>query len=218
LNEGEKNVSFTVPVATIMFTDIVKFSEYAAALTPDQIMRSLSCLFDAFDKAIAEYPLLLKIKLIGDVYMSAGGLFAPNEPPVTHAEQMIRFGLDCLQALEDVNMQLNSVLAVRIGVNTGGPLIAGVLGSDRPVFDIIGDAINIAARLQSTDIPGQIQISQETYDLVNSLDFVIEARGEVMLKGKGKRPVYLIRPGRGFSFQMSSSSTLMEMATGRMVK
>jgi PAS domain S-box-containing protein len=215
LNAGEKNVSFTVPIGTIMFTDVAKFSEYAASLTPDQIMRSLSCLFGAFDEAIGKYPMLQKIKLIGDVYMSAGGLFATNEPPVTHTEQMIRFGLDCLQALEDVNVQLNSVLAVRMGVNTGGPLIAGILGSDRPVFDIIGDAINIAARLQSTDIPGQIQISQETYELISSLDFAVEARGEVMLKGKGKRPAYLVRPGRGFSFQISNSSTLMEMETGR---
>jgi PAS domain S-box-containing protein len=215
LNEGEKNISFSVPIATVMFTDVVKFSEYAASLTPDQIMRSLSCLFDAFDTAIAEYPMLLKIKLIGDVYMSAGGIFAPKELPVRHAEEMIRYGLDCLRVLEDVNLQLNSVLAIRIGVNTGGPLIAGVLGCDRPVFDIIGDAINVAARLQSTDIPGQIQISQETYDLVQSLDFVIEPRGEVMLKGKGKQPAFLVRPGRGFSFQVSSNSMLMSMGSGR---
>ena len=208
LNQGEKDISFTVPSATIMFIDIVKFSEYAQSLTPQQIMGNLSLLFGGFDEAIQKYPALIKIKLIGDVYMCAGGLFNHDDPPVTHAEAMIHFALDCLQVLEDTNIKLNAILAVRIGINTGGPLIAGVLGSDKPVFDIIGDPINIAARLQSTDIAGSIQISQTTYDLVSGLDFIIEPRGEVFLKGKGKTQSYLVRPVKNFGFQMSSFESI----------
>jgi len=209
LNQGEKDITFVVPSSTIMFIDIVKFGEYSSHLTPDEILGNLSIVFSAFDELIAKYPLITKIKLIGDIYMAAGGLFNPNEPPTSHAEQMIRFGLDALSQLEDINVKLNSNLCVRIGVNTGGPLIAGVLGTDKPVFDIIGDPINIASRLQSTCVPGQIQISQETYDLVSSLDFQVEKRGEVFLKGKGKSMTYLIHQNN-FILNMSSMTTFTE--------
>ncbi|OHT07782.1 Adenylate and Guanylate cyclase catalytic domain containing protein [Tritrichomonas foetus] len=194
LNQGEKDISFTVPSSTIMFVDVVKFSEYAATLTPQEIMGNLSLMFSGFDESIAKFELLIKIKLIGDVYMCAGGLFTPDEPPQAHAEQMVKFGIECLSVLEDTNVKLNAVLNVRIGVNTGGPLIAGVLGTDKPIFDIIGDPINIASRLQSTDIPGRIQISEGTYELIKDLDFQVEQRGEVFLKGKGKQMAYLVTP------------------------
>ena len=84
---------------------------------------------------------------------------------------------------------------VRIGVNSGGPIIAGVLGTDKLLFDIIGDPINVAARLQSTDIPGNVQISKGTYELIASEGgFNIEERGEIYLKGKGNQTTYLVRP------------------------
>ncbi|KAK8842310.1 hypothetical protein M9Y10_025887 [Tritrichomonas musculus] len=204
LNQGEKDISFTVPSATIMFIDIVKFSDYASSLTPQEIMGNLSLIFAGFDEAITKYELLTKIKLIGDVYMCAGGLFTPEEQPVTHAEQMTKFGLECLQVLEDANVKLNAMLNVRIGINTGGPLIAGVLGTDKPTFDIIGDPINIASRLQSTDVPGRIQISQNTFDLINQLDFSIESRGEVFLKGKGKQQAYLVSSAKPFTVGSSN--------------
>ncbi|OHT09038.1 Adenylate and Guanylate cyclase catalytic domain containing protein [Tritrichomonas foetus] len=216
INRGEKDISFSVPSSTIMFIDIVKFSEYAATLTPKEIMCNLSMLFGAFDEALTNYEQLLKIKLIGDVYMCAGGLFSPDEPPVVHAEQMIKFGFDALSFLDETNIKLNAVLSVRIGVNTGGPLIAGVLGTDKPVFDIIGDPINIASRLQSTDIPGNIQISQDTYNLVNTNElFSIEPRGEIYLKGKGKTNSFLVRPGKpNMTFQLSSHETPTNSSTG----
>lgn len=194
LNQGEKDISFTVPSASIMFVDIVKFSEYAASLTPQEIMGNLSLLFAGFDETITKFDRLIKIKLIGDVYMCAGGLFTPDDQPVVHCEQMLRFAIECLQVLEETNVKLNAVLNVRIGINTGGPLIAGVLGTDKPTFDIIGDPINIASRLQSTDIPGRIQISEDAYQIIKELDFQIEERGEIYLKGKGNRMAYLVSP------------------------
>jgi class 3 adenylate cyclase len=194
LNAGEKDISFTIPSATVCFIDIVKFSEYASALTPQEIMGNLALVFAGFDEKIMRYERLIKIKLIGDVYMSAGGLFDLEQPPNTHAEQMIRFALDALKVIEDVNVRIGATLAIRIGVNSGGPILGGILGSDQPTFDIIGDPINIAARLQSTDIPGFIQISEETQALVVGCDFIISPRGEVMLKGKGKQLTYLVEP------------------------
>jgi class 3 adenylate cyclase len=137
--------------------------------------------------------MITKIKLIGDIYMAAGGLFHPNEEPQKHASQIVQFGLECIQAVEEVNDLLNIHLQVRVGVNSDGPLIAGVLGTDKPVFDIIGDTINVAARLQSTGIPGNVQISETTYDLLKEMEFIIEYRGEVALKGKGNRKAYLVK-------------------------
>ncbi|OHS99621.1 Adenylate and Guanylate cyclase catalytic domain containing protein [Tritrichomonas foetus] len=216
LNQGEKDISFTVPSSTIMFVDIVKFSEYASTLTPQEIMCNLSYVFSTFDTTIPHYDELIKIKLIGDVYMAAGGLFNENVQPQVHAEQMVKFGLDCLQLIEEANLKLNANLSVRIGVNTGGPLIAGVLGSDRPTFDIIGDPINIAARLQSTDIAGRIQISQNVFDLINGMDFVIEKRGEIMLKGKGKTMTYLVSSFRAQGGLSAESSNEIDFVISSM--
>ncbi|OHS94946.1 hypothetical protein TRFO_38870 [Tritrichomonas foetus] len=203
INQGEKDISFSVPCATIMFVDIVKFSDYSSMLSAQDIMNNLSLIFGSFDNSISKYNLLIKIKLIGDVYMCAGGIFTPDEHPSSHAVQMAQFGLEVLQNMEDVNMKLNSVLNVRIGMNTGGPLIAGVLGSDKPTFDIIGDPINVASRLQSTDLPGNIQISQSSFEYLQGNDFQIEPRGEIMLKGKGKTLTYLLIP-----FKVSINSEL----------
>ncbi|OHT14492.1 Adenylate and Guanylate cyclase catalytic domain containing protein [Tritrichomonas foetus] len=204
LNHGETDISFSVPSASVIFVDIVKFSEYSATLTPAQIMENLSKVFACFDNCIAKYSLMTKIKLIGDVYMAAANLFTPDEPVQNHASQTVQFGLDVLAGLEEVNTQLDSSLQVRIGINTDGPLIAGVLGTDKPVFDIIGDPINVAARLQSNGIPGTVQISQTTYEAINGMNFNIEERGLVMLKGKGKKMAYIVRPTDQSSFFIGS--------------
>ena len=200
LNQGEKDISFSVPSASVIFIDIVKFSDYAANLTPAQIMENLSMVFAAFDNSASKYDLITKIKLIGDVYMAAANLFTQDDNPQPHATQTIQFALDVLNDLEEVNAALDSSLQVRIGINTDGPLIAGVLGTDKPVFDIIGDPINVAARLQSNAFSNTIQISQTTYDAVSGMNFNIEQRGLIDLKGKGKRMAYIVRPSEGASF------------------
>ena len=200
LNQGETDISFSVPSATIIFIDIVKWSDYSSTLTPSQIMENLTVIFSRFDSLLQKYPLITKIKLIGDIFMAAAGLFTPDEPPQNHAAQMISFGLDSLIMLEEANTVLESNLQSRIGVNTDGPLIAGILGTDKPAFDIIGDPINVASRLQSTCIPNTVQISQMTYDLVSDLNFIIEYRGEIELKGKGKKKTYLVSSTNSNSF------------------
>lgn len=172
-------------------------------------MESLSIMFAAFDSSAKKYDLITKIKLIGDIYMAAGGLFSDDEVPAkSHAEQVLNFGVDCLNELEDVNIKLNANLQLRVGINTSGPILAGVLGTDKPVFDIIGDPINIAARLQTTDIPGKIQIAKSTYELISEEDFEIEERGEVYLKGKGKTTSYLVSPLRNINALVSASSSI----------
>ncbi|OHT01729.1 Adenylate and Guanylate cyclase catalytic domain containing protein [Tritrichomonas foetus] len=209
LNQGETDISFSVPSATIVFVDIVRWSDYSSTLSPTQIMSNLSIIFAKFDAAATKYNPMTKIKLIGDVYMAAAGLFTPEEPPQNHASQVVHFGLDALTALDEANSVLESNLQVRIGVNTDGPLIAGVLGTDKPTFDIIGDPINVSSRLQSTCIPMTVQISQTTYELISDMSFNIEQRGEIELKGKGKRMAYIVRPIQNGSFFLQSDRDIM---------
>lgn len=194
MNAGETEISFTVNSATIIFIDIQKFSDYAATLTARQIMQNLGRIFNYYDELVPKFPTLIKIKLIGDVYMAAAGLFNPDVSPDVHATEMINFAIGALHGLEEANEILEASLSVRIGINTGGPLIAGVLGIDKPLFDIIGDPINVASRLQSTDIPNMIQISQATYDLIKDKGFNVAERGKIFLKGKGEQMAYIITP------------------------
>lgn len=214
LNRGDQDISFTVNSASIIFIDIEKFSIYSASLSANDIMTNLSKIFTTFDKIVASFELITKIKLIGDIYMAAGGLFSPDLEPNQHANQVLQFSLQALEAIEELNIQLNASLQVRIGINSGGPLIAGVLGTDRPLFDIIGDPINIAARLQSTDVPGLVQISQGCYDLVANGPYKIEQRGEIELKGKGKRMTYLVYPQHDDYGGLISSSSRVSLVAG----
>jgi class 3 adenylate cyclase len=197
LTQGETDISFVVQSATLMFVDIQKFSDYAQSLTPQATMSNLSRIFQGYDSYIKAYPLVMKMKLVGDVYMVAAGLFDPEAEPVEHAEQMVRFAHDCLGVIEDTNSALDISLAIRIGINSGGPLVAGVLGTDKPLFDILGDTINVAARLQSTDLAGNVQVSESTYQLTQACEgFTFESRGMVQLKGKGPRPAYFAKVAR----------------------
>lgn len=192
LNKGEKNISFVVPSATIIFIDINRFSEYSSNLTPTDIMSNLSYYFAVIDKIASKYEMVQKIKLIGDIYMAATGLFHPEASPESHAEQTVLFALEVISALDEINLRLSANLQIRIGINTGGPIIAGVLGTDKPVFDIIGDPINVAARLQSTSDVNKVHISQATESILTNMNFEITKRGETFLKGKGKQMTYYI--------------------------
>ncbi|EAX94450.1 Adenylate and Guanylate cyclase catalytic domain containing protein [Trichomonas vaginalis G3] len=191
LNRDETDITFTVNSSTICFIDIVKFSEYSSHLSPQEIMYNLSYFFGTIDTISSKFNLLTKIKVIGDIYMCASGLFDDSNE---HAEQMILFANEFVRELDEINIKLDCNLSVRIGVNSGGPILGCVLGKEKPVFDIIGDPINVASRLQSTSPPNCIHMSQGTYDMVSNLNFDIKPRGEVYLKGKGKTNTYLMNP------------------------
>ncbi|EAY05952.1 Adenylate and Guanylate cyclase catalytic domain containing protein [Trichomonas vaginalis G3] len=209
INRGENDISFNVSTCSIIFIDINKFSEYAANLTPSMIMTNLSFYFSVLDKTAAKYPLLTKIKLIGDIYMGASGLF-PTEDMTneSHAEQTCLFALDVMYQMDEINKRLDTSLGIRVGINTGGPIIAGVLGTDKPLFDIIGDPINVASRLQSTSAVNHIHVSKETAELVKSMNFDVIPRGQTALKGKGTQQTFYISAPH-YHFNSSSGSYIM---------
>jgi class 3 adenylate cyclase len=195
LESGEREIAYSVASATVAFLDVHQFSSFALSLTPAETVRSLAQVFAGYDAALVKYELCVKVKFIGDSYMLAAGLFETEVEPSRHAAEAVHFCFDCLQSVEDTNQQLNINLGVRVGVHTGGPVLAGVLGADRPVFDIVGEPIHVAAGLQAAGAPGEVQVSEETLAQVQHLDFSVGPRRTVTLKGKEERPAYfLTRP------------------------
>src|SRR5262245_22291626 len=165
--------------ATVLFADVVDFTPRSKGLPPAEVVGMLDQLFTHFD-SLAERHHLEKIKTIGDAYMVAAGL--PNPMP-DHARAVALLALDMVDAMgpggacEDLRMQL------RIGINSG-PVVAGVIGRKKFLYDLWGDAVNTASRMESQGTPGQIQVTRATYELLKD-DFDLSPRGTLEVKGKG---------------------------------
>jgi class 3 adenylate cyclase/PAS domain-containing protein len=184
LQTGATNISFAVKSASIMFVDIVSFTPWCGSHEASYIMATLNRMFLEFDRILKTYDRMTKIKCIGDCYMCAGGIFDNIHQPGIHALQTVSFGLDIIKALQLLNIEIGETLKIRVGVNTGGPIVAGVLGIDKPTFDILGPAICFAAMMEQRGVPMNVHIPQRTYDLVCGSKFVISERGNVEVKGK----------------------------------
>jgi class 3 adenylate cyclase len=165
--------------ATILFADVVDFTPFAQQLSPAQVVGTLDGLFSRFD-ALAERYGLEKIKTIGDCYMVAAGV--PNARP-DHATAVASMALDMLSVMRGNDDIGKLGLELRVGINSG-PVVAGVIGRKRFLYDLWGDAVNIASRMESQGTPGHIQVTEATHDLLEN-DFTFEHRGPVEVKGKG---------------------------------
>ncbi|NJL14892.1 MAG: adenylate/guanylate cyclase domain-containing protein, partial [Microscillaceae bacterium] len=178
--------------ASVLFADIKGFTESAAVMSPAEVLRALEFYFNAFDE-IMDHHDIEKIKTIGDAYMCAGGIPVANH---RHPIDIVLAALEMQQFMKDNFLQhpiANGQIPhweVRIGINTG-PLIAGVIGKKKFVYDIWGDTVNIASRLESSGVVNRINISASTYELVKDF-FVCQSRGLVNAKGKGEIPMYFV--------------------------
>ena len=169
---------------TVMFADIVNFTKVAEGLTPQQVFTMLNKIFSSFDE-LAEHYGMEKIKTIGDAYMVAGGLGSDVDDYADSIADMAMAMRDLLQHDFAVN-QMH--LEVRIGIGTG-PVVAGVVGKKKFIYDLWGDTVNIASRITSEGVPGMVQVDETTYRrLVSRFDF--EAPQSIYLKGKGNMTVY----------------------------
>jgi adenylate cyclase len=189
LAAGETAIADWVDDATVLFADLVGFTGLAARLEPRATRDLLDRLFTAFD-ALADGHGLEKIKTIGDAYMAVGGI---PEPSADHPRRVVAFGLDLLDTTRAIGSELGLPLDLRIGVHTG-PIVAGVIGTRKFSYDLWGDTVNIASRLESHGIAGTLQVSERTWSRVRDA-FDGEPRGPVELKGSGRVSTYLIRPG-----------------------
>lgn len=170
--------------ATILFSDIVGFTPLSARMSPLELVNLLNQMFSTFDKLANKYG-LEKIKTIGDAYMVAGGLPVPRSD---HAEAVAQMALDMQEAIKQFQADLGEPFQIRIGINTG-PVIAGVIGIKKFIYDLWGDTVNVASRMESSGIPGRIQVSAATYEILKD-KFLFEKRGAVLIKGKGEMITY----------------------------
>ena len=172
---------------TVLFADIVGFTELSQKLAPDELVKMLNRIFSAFDDLAEEHE-LEKIKTIGDCYMVAAGL--PTARP-DHAIAMARMALAMRDALERINREAGYSLQVRIGLHTG-PVVAGVIGKRKFIYDMWGDTVNTASRMESSGLPGEIQITHDLNDLLSDA-FLTERRGTINVKGKGEMETFLLK-------------------------
>jgi class 3 adenylate cyclase len=165
--------------ASILFADVVDFTPLSDRLQPAEVVGILDHLFTHFDSLADRYG-VEKIKTIGDCYMVAAGVPTPRED---HARVMALMALDMREAMRSRDAVGRLGLELRIGINSG-PVVAGVIGRKRFLYDLWGDAVNMASRMESQGTPGRIQVTQETYELLRD-EFDLEPRGTVPIKGKG---------------------------------
>ncbi|MGC6507340.1 MAG: adenylate/guanylate cyclase domain-containing protein [Myxococcota bacterium] len=175
--------------ASILFADLVGFTKLASGITPSETVVLLNHIFSLFDYAVDNYG-LEKIKTIGDAYMVAGGVPTENSE---HLNNVLRLAIKMMDIMETHNLFHNHDLSLRIGIATG-PITAGVIGKKKFTYDVWGDTVNIASRMESTGIPGRIQVTSNVVKLAGS-EFMFEPRGEMEIKGKGIMTTHLLIVG-----------------------
>ena len=169
---------------TVMFADIVNFTPLAAQAKPLEVVSLLNRIFSAFDHLVEKYQ-LEKIKTIGDAYMVVGGVPIPQ---ADHAVAVADMALEMQRVIQQFQGSQGETLQIRIGINTG-PVVAGVIGIKKFSYDLWGDTVNVASRMESHGAPGRIQVTATTYDHLKDI-FVFEPAKEVLIKGKGLMAAY----------------------------
>lgn len=174
---------------TILFTDFIGFTQYAENLSPEKLVESIDFYFSKFDEIIEKYG-LEKIKTLGDSYMCTGGLHANQDG---HAIKMVFAAIEIAKFVEEVKQSKMTDLShfnIRIGINTG-PVVAGVVGTKKFAYDIWGDSVNVASRMESTSESGKINVSENTYQLIEN-SFNCDYRGEIKVKNRGLMKMYFV--------------------------
>ena len=187
LKETPERIAEAYPEATVLFADIVGFTVLSEGMDPAAIVEMLDDLFSRFD-ALARDRGLEKIKTIGDAYMVAAGVPVAR---ADHAEAAADMALAMLDEVARPRSPEGPALGIRIGMDSG-PLVAGVIGREKFAYDLWGDTVNTASRMESSGIPGSIQVSVRTYERLKE-QFRFERRGVIPVKGKGEMDTYLLR-------------------------
>jgi len=172
--------------ASVMFADIVGFTPLSQALSAQEMVTWLNEIYSAFDSFVQKHE-VEKIRTIGDNYMVASGVPSERED---HAIAITRLAIDMRNYIDGLPSTKGHHANFRIGINSG-PMVGGIIGTHKFQYDIWGDAVNTASRMESHGIPGQIQVTQRTYDLIRD-EFECEARGPIPIKGKGEMETYFV--------------------------
>lgn len=180
LKNGSQTVADNFTDVTLLFADIVGFTRLAEKLSPHEVVQLLNQVFSQFDKVVERHG-LEKIKTIGDEYMMAGGIPTAR---ADHAPAVATAALEMLQVIENLNTKVKHPLALRVGIHTG-EVVAGVIGSRKFSYDVWGDTVNIASRMQSQGLSGRIQVTEATHALLQD-QFELKRRGTLRVRGKGR--------------------------------
>ncbi len=186
LKQREEVIADAFPQVTVLFADIVDFTTQAEHSPPERTVELLDGLFSRFD-TLAQTRGLEKIKTIGDAYMAAAGL--PHPAP-DHARRVAEMALEMLDVAAGCSLPDGAPVRLRIGIDSG-PVVAGVIGKQKFSYDLWGDTVNTASRMESYGVPGSIQVTQRTRDLLQD-DYAFRERGRVQVKGKGAMVTYFL--------------------------
>ena len=189
LKNGDSTIADSFDVVSVLFADVVGFTGLSARLAPKRMVELLNEVFSEFDSLTEKYG-LEKIRTIGDNYMVASGVPRPRDD---HAHALARLALE-MNGYWDRLSNGDVDLQFRIGMNSGSA-VAGVIGQQKFHYDLWGDAVNIASRMESHGLPGKIQIAEPTYDLIRD-DFVCTPRGKIDVKGKGEMETWFLEGNR----------------------
>ncbi|HWZ68915.1 MAG TPA: adenylate/guanylate cyclase domain-containing protein [Stellaceae bacterium] len=187
MRRGEMVIADRIPEATILFADLVDFTLVSAGLAPEQTVKLLGELFSEFDDLAMRHG-LETIKTIGDGYMVTGGIL--DERPES-AIAVAEMALSMLDAVKVASRTIDEELQLRIGIHTGGPVIAGVLGTHKIAYDVWGDAVNTAKRMETYGLPGSVHVSAATRKTLGNA-FRFESRESLHVKGKGPMETYFL--------------------------
>jgi adenylate cyclase len=185
MQEGETVIADRFDSVTVLFSDFVRFTEISSNLTAPVLVEDLNNLFSEFDDLCQEKG-VEKIKTIGDAYLAVGGLPGTRED---HTAAIAETALEMTNFIESADRG-RADWQIRIGIHTG-PAVAGVIGTRKFVYDVWGDTVNVASRLQDTSEPNRIQVSEAVATAL-SADFELKPRGTVELKGKGATQTYFL--------------------------
>jgi class 3 adenylate cyclase len=189
MEDADAIVAEAHDAVSVLFADLVGFTPLAERLSADETVALLDRLFTRFDLLVEEFG-LNKVKTIGDAYMVVGG--APEAMP-DHALKVVRMGMAMLAQTELYAVECGLPLQLRVGVNSG-PIVAGVIGTHRFAYDLWGDTVNVASRMESHGVEGRVQISEATWRLVRD-EIAVEERGAIEVKGKGLMRTFLVKMG-----------------------
>ncbi len=200
LREGESLIADRFDDVTLMFADIVEFTRLSADLSPRELVGVLNDVFTVFDGLVDRYG-LEKVKTIGDAYMVVGGMVERSDD---HARRVTAMALDLAESVGRIDTATRLGVTFRIGIHCG-PVVAGVIGTRKFIYDVWGDTVNMASRMESLGVPGRVQVTHAVAERLNG-SFDLEARGLIEIKGKGPTPTYFVLRRTATSAREEASS------------
>jgi class 3 adenylate cyclase len=187
LRGGEQSIADGFGEVSVAFADLVGFTALSSEMPPQNMVALLNGLFTRFDQAAHELG-IEKIKTVGDAYMAVCGLPQPIED---HTERMVRMAIRMVHICREHALEHRVPFKLRIGINSG-PVVAGVIGKSKYIYDLWGDTVNLASRMESSGVPDTIQVTRGVYDELKD-KFAFEPRGTLDIKGKGAIEAWLLR-------------------------